>query len=351
MKRLFAIIFLLGLLCETARAGEVGYDFLGIKSKYWNCQDMLDAINTRPGRFPCGAFVDNTFGTSDLCLRRLLASNKCSSFRGHLAWTNHKPASAAQLIPTAKYLDALAVQYPQISFFASAICEHHLSASQSSALNAALKPYLPHAQMVDSGLVAADSQVIRECHGSKARCPIVSLDGHNAVDIDIEDFKSHGSQWSLIWNRGFNCRLENGFTPPPQRKDCAKRDEFMWAVRISYPQPAWPAGQRLNNGQIYKNFAEYYGGADTRGNKPMFILRAKQPQVDIFAMNGRKIATAKYYGSFATPGLYRYYINDGLTSFQLGQKAETVAGSEFVYFPTNRGSYLINAYRRGPTFR
>lgn len=352
------LLFLL-LLPSVARA-EVGYDFLGIKSRYWNCQAMLDALNTRPGKFPAGAFVDDTFGTDDTCLHRLFASGKISEFRGHLAWTNHQPISVTKLIPRAQKFSALCAAYPGVDCYASMVCEHNLSAAQSAALNAAIRPYLGVVKgITDSGMRAADPAATREKHGTSV-APWSSNDGTAAEDIDIEGWKNaNRGNRALIWMRSFNCRLQNGSLPPAQRRDCPSRDQFNWAVRVSYPQPPWPPGRRLDNGQIYKNWAEYYGGLDQRGNKPMFILRADQPRMDLFAMNGQKIGSARLYGRYTQPGLYRYYTGcwqegratvcgSGQSSFQLGQAAEIAAGSEYFYFPTNRGSFVVNAYRRSP---
>ena len=329
---------------------HVGFDFLGIKSRNWNCDAMLASLSTLPGPVPCGAFLDDTFGTSDTCLRRLLASGHCSLFRGHLAWTNHANLPVSSLIPGAKFFDALSAEYRNIGFYASAICEHSMTAGTSSAINAALRPLMPHvAGIVDSGMRAADPSAIRECHGPQARCTAVSLDGQNAVDEDVEAFKTHGQLYSLLWSDFFNCKFgSKDKRPPQQRTDCPNLDQFRLLVRIAYPQPPLPPGATLTGGEIYKPQSENYGGCQGRSCKPVLILKTNQHSVNVYAMGGQVLAVAPAGGKFMRPGLWRYYVP--MTAFELGQKAEAIAGSEFCQADDGNHRVVFNCYRRGGVY-
>jgi hypothetical protein len=355
MRRIMLSTLLL-FWCSVANAQEVGLDFLGIKSRAWNCDAMMAAVNTLPKPIPCGAFLDDTFGTSDACLRRLLASGKCSSFRGHLAWTNHKPLPASALVGRAQYLDALAASYSSVTIHPSAICEHGDSASQSAARNAALKPYLSHCgQMVDSGMSQADATAIRECHGPFKKCTAVSLDGQDALDYDVEAFKRNGTLYSLLWGKSFNCKFsDKDKRPPNQRTDCPTQDQFNHYVRLLYPQPPFPPGERLTSKQIYKPSADNHGGCKGKDCKPVYITNSRQPRINITALDGRQVGWLKYYGPYdGIRGAHRYYLatGSGQSAFQLGQDLERLSGSDFGLLHDGRSRFVFNAYRRGGASR
>ena len=339
------------LTARVSSPAPVGFDFLGIKSPAWDCDSMLRSLNTLPHAVPCGAFLDSTFGTSDVCLKRLLASGRCSSFRGHLAWTNHRSASAAALSGTARYLDALAVAFPSVVVFGSAICEANQTSAQSSAVNAALRPLMPHvAHLVDSGISGVDPSAIREMHGPKGLAPAVSLDGQSATDVDVESFKTHGELYALLWDRSFNCRFsDKDNRPPSKRTDCPNQDQFNLITRYWYPMPPWPPGPpRLGPGEIWKPMAENYGGCKGRMCRPVAILNRRWPSINILAMNGQKLISCPYGGTFGR-NQSRYYCY--LTAFQLGQLAERTAQSEFVFLDAPGYRVVINTYRRGGVMR
>lgn len=333
---------------------EIGLDFLGIKSRAWDCNAMMAAVNTLPKPIPCGAFLDDTFGTSDACLRRLLASGKCSSFRGHLAWTNHKPLPASALAPRARSFDALIAAFPGITSYWSAICEHAMSAQTSAALNASLKPLMPHVRgFVDSGMTAADPSAIRECHGPNKKCTAVSLDGQDALDYDVEAFKRNGTLYSLLWGRSFNCKFSDKDTrPPSKRTDCPTQDQFNHYVRLLFPMPAYPSGERLQPNEIWKPSAENYGGCKGRDCKPVAILNTRSARVDVVGLNGRVLGWMRYGGTYGR-NQHRYYLGQGSgqTAFQLGQGAEAQSGSEFVLLKISNRKIVVNSYRRGGLMR
>lgn len=312
---------------------------------------MMRAVSSLPGKFPVGAFFDDTFGTSDACLRRLLSSGKVSAFRGHLAWTNHQKIPVQTLIPRAQKLNALAAEYPGVAFYASAVCEHYLTAFESAAVNAALRPYLPNVKgIVDSGSKAYDATAIRETHGpSGPGTPFASLDGQSAVDVDVEAFKKRGLYFALIWDRSFNCRFADRDKRAPQtRTDCPNQDQFNLIVRYAYPQPAWPAGERLASNEIWKPSAENYGGCKGRMCKPVAILNTPGKTIEVQTLSGQKIVTMTYGGPFGR-GQSRYY--SPLTAFQIGQFAEARSGSEFVVLVAGKRRIVVNAYRRAGSFR
>lgn len=344
---------------EANMSFTVGFDFLGIKSPAWNCRAMLAPLMTLPGQVPVGAFIDNTFGTSDACLRALLSSGRVYAFRAHFVWSNHQAVSLATSIHWATYFNQLALAYPDIAFFPSDICEHSMTAAQSAARHAQLQPYLTAPNIktwVDSGTKFADPAAIRECHGPTNPCTAKSLDGQSAVDIDVERFKQTGTLYSLLWTRAYNCRKkDDDKTPPNRRVDCPTQDQFNLMTRYFYPMPGVPSPQ-LSGGEISKPEAENYGGCkpNTRDCRPVYILHIKNPSgVRIYAANGSPICWAKYGGPFTVRGLYRYYLGLGcqLSAFPLGQSAEGRAGSETCMVDDRPTPVYFNCYRRQGVYR
>lgn len=350
------ILVLLFLLPSLVQAEEVGLDFLGIKSRHWDCNAMMRAVESIPGKVAAGAFLDETFGNSDACLRRLLASGKVSKFRGHLAWTNHASLPASALAPRAQYLNALAAAYPSVEFMYSGICEHHMSSAQSSALNVALRPLMPRIRhTVDSGLKAKDPTALPEVHSNRAKSVVISQDGgtngdgNGLWDVDIEETKRNGSFVTFLWDKSFNCRRKDDKRKPADRTDCPNQDQFNHAVRLTFPQPAWPQGQRLTSKQIWKPLSDNHGGCKGKDCKPVYITPTRQRAINITTLDGRVVATMPYFGTFQGGG-HRYYLTS-MTAFQLGQKLEALSGSEFGLLHDGRNRFVFNPYRRGGLMR
>lgn len=353
-----ALALAIGVAPTLARA-EVGIDVLGIKSRHWDCNAMLAAVNTLPKPIPFGAFLDDTFGTSDACLKRLLRSGKVSKFRGHLAWTAHRPLPASVLVPRAQYLNALSVEFPSVEFIFSAICEHHMSAAQSSALNASLRPHMPRVRhTVDSGMFAKDPTALPEVHSNRARSKVISQDGgtngdgNGLWDVDIEATKKNGEWITLLWDKSTNCRRKDDKRPPQERTDCPTQDQFNHIVRLTFAQPAWPAGTKLTNKQIYKPLSDNHGGCRGKDCKPVYITPTKQPRIAITTINGKPLGWLRYFGSYQGGG-HRYYLanGSGQSAFQLGQQAEAISGSEFAVLHDGRNRFVFNPYRRGGLMR
>lgn len=343
---------------ETASA-EVGLDLLGIKSRHWDCNAMLAAVNTLPHQIAVGAFLDDTFGSDDRCLRRLLASGKISKFRGHLAWTAHKTVPASVLAPRARYINALAAEYPRVEFIYSGICEHHMTAQESRALNAALRPLMPLVRhTVDSGMYGKDPTALPEVHSNRASSMVISQDGgtngdgNGLWDVDVEQVKRNGKWMTLLWDKSSNCRRKDDKRRPAERTDCPTADQFNHMVRLSFSQPAWPPGQRLTNKQIWKPLSDNHGGCKGKDCKPVYITPTRQPRINITTLDGRVLGHLRYFGSYQGGG-HRYYLatGSGQTAFQLGQQAETLSGSEFAVLNDGRNKFVFNPYRRGGLMR
>lgn len=386
---LFLLVWALTLLCAVAARAEVGHDYLGIKSRFWNCDAQLAAVTYYP-KLPIGWLDDDTFIDKsahydpDACLRRTLGSGKVSSARAHLlnntCVRNRKCTRSDKLFGyTLRQVEREACQpnsrlsgllrsgaarilgfsqtFPQVVFRISGLLEHDLSPNAAACVVSTIGQAAPGIAIVDNGMRSYPNipGVLVEKHSQPGRslvaAPLVSTDGVSVEDIAIERLKAMNAPNDLLlWSRAFNCRLEKGWVDPPKRKDCPSPDLFLWATRVLYPQPIWPPGApRIGSGETYKNFAEFYGGADRRGNKAMFIVRARQTSIGLHGMNGAPITSCRFGGTFVTPGYNRYYCP--ITSFQLGQAGETISQSEYVWVRTNRGAFVVDAYRRDGSFR
>ena len=357
------ILFILLLLAPTlAQAQEVAIDALGIRSYHWNCPAWLSAVRSHPGKIGLGAFLDDTFVDKtkrydpDACLKATLATGKISFLRGHLAWTNHQTLAASALALRAQFLNALAAAYGSIRFYGSAICEHYMTAQQSAALNASLRPLMPLIKgIVDSGVRSKDPAALPEVHSNRAKGVIVSQDGgtnndgNGMWDVDIESTKKNASMFFFLWDKSLNCRLKDDKRKPFQRTDCPTADQFNHIVRLTFPMPPYPAGTVLPPPMIWKPMSDNHGGCKGKDCHPVYITPTRQRAINITTLDGRIVATMNYFGTFQGGG-HRYYLTS-LTAFQLGQTLERLSGSEFGLLHDGRSRFVFNAYRRGGASR
>jgi hypothetical protein len=370
---------------------DVGFDYLGIQSPHWNCDAMLAPLKTLPGKVPAGVLVDHTFGSNDSCIHRLLQSGKVHSLRLHLmnatcvrnrvchgseylfgytiqslerAIVNRDPKLFAKLANAARMAANYGVYYPGVKIYVSGLLEHNLSRTAASILVSFLRSVLPaHVDVVDdpANPYAPLPGTILEAHGPHHRAPIVSLDGQSAEDVDIEAFKTHGSMFSLIWARSYNCRLNGAFIDPRRRKNCPSQDQFNLMTRLWHKEPQAPHGKPsscrsvapVQSPRLWKTSADDHGTGNKRDNKPIWITKNAWPGgIQILGANGGPIGHMRYAGPYQGGG-FRYYLGEGSgqSAFQLGQDAETKAGSEWAYINEAGNCFLINAYRRAGSFR
>lgn len=387
MRHALALTFLFLCLSPTlSLAGEVGIDPLGLKSANWNISAMLNPLRTSPKPIPFGWLDDETFGNRTDTWTHALWSNKVGVARIHIANATcvrnracHKaellygytiqslesavasqnPGLFNKLCAKAQALDGLSAQFPHIQVFISGMLEHDLSRPSAEKVVNLMRRCAPRVKgIVDSPVKKVYPQIpgsFLECHGTKFQgtCPFVSLDGEDALDVDLEAAKQKATMYFFVWGRPYNCRLpKEGVSFPPARKNCPNQDQFNHYFRLIYPQPAPPPGPKLSGKRIYKPSSDNHGGCLGKDCRPVYIGPVRQAQIAIYALNGKRLGHLRYYGPYDGGG-YRYYSGTGSrqTAFEFGQQAEATAGSEFFLLEEGKTRFVVNAYRRGGIYR
>jgi hypothetical protein len=230
---------------------------------------------------------------------------------------------------------------------------------------------LPYAVTVNNpweGRGASVMHYLHEYHGgSPGRCDLVSTDGTNVYDIDAKSYvEKHGNREHpcFLWGYRFNLReiTDPGQKPPPipKRTAAPSPEYFKSILRLCEPmgQPPKPSFEcrPFGQGEIYKTHAEddqeenESTPDERRENRPVLIVRPNVPVVDILCCRGERIGTLPRFGDFPG-GLTRYYAGSpggiGLYGYQIGDKAKTISGSEFVWF--RAGKKIIGPVN--PAFR
>ena len=297
------------------------------------------------------------------------------------------------------YVKQLAVFYPNTEFLISPILENDFDTAKANSMCTIAKAYAPEFQIVDSAMKTRPAGVgcLLEKHraagGSEVVAPVTSHDGVPAQDTDIEKWKSLNANSILAceWQESYNCRnkpCKRGtgtgtrecvidFVHPKERAFCPDRNQFAWGVRVMYPQPVTagvPSGCRSvrepANGEIWKVTADdhrsflprHEKNTDWKANKVVFLSSKVTTRVEnrrtvinpmlIRNANGAVIKSVPFYKTFGKKPflLYRFYAN--MTSFELGQLAESTSGNEWIYLDVGNSECIrVNPYRRSGKFR
>lgn len=205
--------------------------------------------------------------------------------------------------------------------------------------------------------------VLIEKHGNTpGTAHITSNDGSNYYDSNSVVYNNYATLISFTWTQRANLRLtsEKGIPLPPKKRPLTNRLEAQDIIQQQLmqkpvtPRPAAPTVCKkvveLSGRELSKVRSEDYGAAnDSRGNKPMYILKTRTSRMDILAPSGKKIGCVKYYGPYTERGYYRHYEGNcsGLTGIQL----YTRAGGEHMFLKDGAICYPVNNIRRTGYYR
>lgn len=379
----------------------IGADPLGIKRNppYWNCQAFIDSVRSIGKLVPGGTLTDRTFGDSNACLEAWLDSGTLASFRAHLLNANaisaghgfgneylpslglNSPAAidiAARtnspklmnlICQRAQEVENWAQHWPAIKFLVSGMLEHSLS--QQGAINIANKVSncAPSCAVVDNPInpnkYPPIPNVTRERHGTSV-WERVSLDGAEASDIDQQTWKNNNQGHQLLeWGRCYNGRAQNGnWVQANQRIHFCDADHFNLYAQLTQPDEPKPEShpsicqtfkEYPANNYIWKPLSEEYFTGNKRDGRPVNITYYRSNRINILGQHGEQLGYLGYYGTFITPGMYRYYLGgygSGQSAYQIGQQAKQKTGSSWVYLPESNGKcWLIYPYRRNGLMR
>lgn len=346
----------------------IGLDLLGLGSKYWPIKDTIDlwpegyALGCFDGEWP------SAFGNPIPNIRKLLATKKVPAVRVHIWWSpQHKLVGEALLRKRAKVYQALAEEYSEVDFYLSPSCEY--TGCTKTEIKSRVDIIKKHAPACTPVLAPMKAPIVPGCiiehHGDvKVKGgEIVSHDGAEAADLDIERWKKRNSKALIqfFWSHLFNLREVGEFIPPNQRKTSPDRaylkDVLGWTIDAGIPPERTFSGsvEPLKRPLLYKIFAEDKLGSDPRANKPLLICPVKESEAKIIGSNGALVAKLGYYDTYLNQG-YRYYSFHGtgsrLSSSQIADKAIALTGSPWIWFQVGQKIYgPIHGNRRGPYFQ
>lgn len=374
MKKLLFILLLLSAcgpkqylptptVFKKASSTIYGLDVLGIA-----IQDIKIIKNQLKQGMAIQA-LEGTFGDAIPPLKECLSTGKLSVWLLHLAdgtcIRNNTCRSGA-----IKYSDYQSLQkraiaaeklhqlYPTVRCYLSPFLEHDSKdKNQVNRWFQTIKDFAPSCiPMVSAFTGYKPAGVLVQNHGNTATGAIISNDGENYQDSNIDRYKSGASLIALAWWPRLNGRVsgEKGVPPPPKlRKPKAKKYEVQQAVHTLLntmsPMPIIAGCPGLKPPQLLKINAEDYDTTDPRENKPLLITKENLAKGwGIWKIGGEKIACANFYGPYSGGG-YRYYVGScsGESAYDLFKEA----GSEWVLFKNGRTCYTVNIIRRQPTYR
>lgn len=201
---------------------------------------------------------------------------------------------------------------------------------------------------------------ITEHHGDVATQTgdIVSHDGINGYDIDIESWKRRNAKALIRFYWGARLNLREIYkpgspVPPPSQRTAAPSVQYVASLaRIALEYGAAPtpkfASVPLRSPNLWKSHAEDMSGIETiRENKPVFIVAFNGDKVRVVTHDKNLVCTMAYGGPFDV-GLSRYYSAD-MYGWQIGRKAKRMSGSEFVWLQCGDKFYgpVNPAFRAG----
>ena len=376
------LIILLSLISTVALADTTqGYDVLGL-ARY--CDQYLQAP-----KLPAVSTLMNTFGDPLPCIEKRIQQGGLSKveikLRDATCVRNNKcPAGSPSLTDwnemtkRAQRVNALAVKYPNVEFWAAPYLEHDIKDNntiiKACSVIAAACPTCKCLNVPTSGS-ARPPGIPVEVHTTTGRAFSVSSDGGSFFDADNVssdgngfEHRVAGSYMSYAWIPEFNlrCSGEKTFTMPDKRTEVPSADLFRQVYLIEQPEtPSPPAPpvckvvRRLDPKklEIEKTNAEAYCNGqnkDIRGNKSLLMIQ--QPgrlgdKLNIMRSDGKVVGRYGFYSNYVpSPGIYRWYI--GLGSNQTNSQLYDALGSEWGFVDLGKGNcLLINAVRRMGVYR
>lgn len=344
----------------------VGLDHLGLAHKLYPVKKVIQAAapNSIIGVF------DDPFGPVLNKLRKCLDSGKYKAARIQAHWDNlHRIVPLQKLKKKLPAYEKLSKDYPGIDIFVSHSCEYK-EASQVEVRKRVdlIRSLAPSCIPVNSVWQGATlPNVITERHGQDAIGGMVSYDGTNAYDSNVEGWKQRNAgAYQLFWGYRFNLREINDEgqpVPPPSQRTAAPSLQYIQSVqRLGEYQglPMNPVFQArpIAAPELYKSHAEddQESGPldpdDPRENRPCLILKTQAQEIKIVTWDNKEIGKFKYGGTFGS-NMKRFYAGSpggvGLYGYQIGNKAKKVSGSEFVWFKSGNSYHgpVHPAFRAG----
>lgn len=384
------------LLRVAVPATVFGRDFYALQSSHWNVKNT----NMYPMTPMATGNLDNTFGAELIHVDSMLSALQPVFHRVHIINTTcvrngncgsyeigygynkqtfnnaikaHNKKILNYVVNKTTLYKNLSTKYPNTKFVVSPALEHDLDHVAWNILADTVLSVWPDAQLANSPDAGISISLYKgawlERHGKNfpLDADIVSLDGFDATDIDIETFRNRvvtapHVKVALSWTAGDNCRVKQ-WIDPRQRTNCPSRQTFELVSHITEPLPGAPkftGGEckritPINNNDIWKPLAESYPTPDPRQELPVLITGAfKSSDVQLLASNGMPVGRVAFYGPYGK--LSRWYsgykTGSHLSGYEFQKKAVFLTGSPYVWLMQNgvcKGPFVPG--RRAGNFR
>lgn len=327
---IYLFVFLICFTCNLY-AQEFGFDTLA-GAKY------PKVVRSIPNQYGIGVFAE-TFGDAFPLVKNELYRGRVW-VRVQFIWSDTHSFGDKD-IPTLK---RLARKYAPLCntgrLEISPFCEHNVK-NPDKYLDIVAKA-MPGCEVVNTPWQGAFSKKYKnEIHGNHS-IPQgkynFSYDGTNAVDSNVEAFKSKHSRASkfLFWHPRFNLKWSmKDSTPRPQRKALPTVEFTNSIIYLTTSK----GKTSIPKNWLIKSHAEKHDAADLKGDKLLIISPIKSSKI-VLKRDRKQIGTLPYYGTFEGGG-YRYY--SPTFGYKLGANLDVVI---------NKKKYgNINAGFRDPTFR
>lgn len=354
----------------------IGNDLLGLAHEKMDVKLM---IQLTPAGWAIGTF-DDPFGDVLPKLKKMMDTGKYPVVRIHAHWDdNHKICPLDKLKKKLPRYEQLAKDYPKIKVYVSHSCEYNeSSASEVKKRVDLVKQLCPSCIPVNSRWKGATTPgVLTESHGSKAKAKegeIVSTDGENIYDIDVETWFKDNSKAAIIFLWGFRYNLREipdpgQKVPKPKDRNASPNKQYTQGIiRLGSPKGSAPVPvfkdkkiTPIKSPDIWKTYAEDdqeenpLTPDDPRENRPVLIVKSKAKVLQIVTKDDKVIGKIPEGGKFGTNQNRFYSGGPGgvkLYGAEIAAKALKESGSEFVWFKDG-DSYIgpVNPAFRDGSFR
>lgn len=363
-----------------------GYDDLGLAS---HCEVYLSAP-----RLPALSTVLEVFRNPIPCIERAIKEKGVRSVQLDLidatCWRNRvclpgaaRPDDLREIEKRARIFGELCNRYPEVECIVSPALEHDVRDPRTvTEMLKASSRGCPRCIPINSPVSGATPPGYDvEWHGTKKTGVYISgdgaslFDGDNLAKDDNRDshgrpnpfqHRTSGTKKVYAWWNELNerCTGEKDYVPPSKRTAEPEVWQYQMAHKIlTTEEDAYPRAprqckrvRRIKAPEINKPTAERYcngqpNANDARGNKNLLIIRkSRSGDKAIIRSDGRKMGCFKYYGTFDSPGLHRWY--QGNCSGKNPWELYNDVGNEWAFADFGGGDCIMfNTLRREGVYR
>jgi hypothetical protein len=351
--------------------GLIGFDTLFLGHKLWPIQLTINQI---PAGYALGFFdyiKNSPIGDPIPNFKKLLAAKNSEGKRKYPAYrvqmqydTSHKLIDLSRLRERLPLYEKIAKENTDVIIYISHTCEYKSNnADEINKRVALIKSLAPSCIPVNSVWQGATpGSTLKETHildGKKGKNWLVSTDGVGAAQINMTEFHTNYADTVIrfLWAARFNFRDAETPTPEPVDRTAIPTKELFQAVvrlaegiTVKAPTPTFKGRVvAIKEPLLWKAWCEDFHGADNRKLKPMFACPSSTQLLSIVTYTGKEVCKIKKYGNLGSMKRYYTGLVNSLWGYEIGEKAERMSGSEWVWVRDGNTYYgpINPAFRRG----